>query len=212
WEWRARRRDGRDAFDLAEVIRKLEASARIVSLDDETAARFILGLGATDQKTVLKGIAAHRSASHWAAGLGNAHSGWFKIHHELARRWDPALFARTSRQNIAQDWALALPLVADLIRRKTFDQAPALITEAVRALLRLETGETWDPRTTLIIFHPALRHWTEQHAGVLRLLESWKKVATGLDQEEMACALELQLAVSRQWADGDAVLAAFWGV
>ncbi len=209
WEWRARRRDGHSAFELAEAIRKLEASARIVSLDDDTVARFILGLGDADQKTVLKGIAAHRSASHWAAVLGEAHSGWFKIHHNLARRWDPALFAETSRQNIAQDWALALPLVADLIRRKAFDQAPPLITEAVRSLLRLKTGEAWDPRATLLVFHPALRHWNDRHAAALPLLESWRKVATGLGQEEMACALELQLAVSRRWADGDAALAAF---
>ena len=209
WEWRARRRDGRSAFELAEAIRTLEASARIVSLDRDTVARFILGLGDADQKTVLKGIAAHRSASHWAAVLGAAHSGWFKIHHQLSRRWDPALFAETSRQNIAQDWALALPLVADLIRRKAFDQAPPLIAEAVRALLRLETGEAWDPRATLLISHAALRYRSDQHAWALGLLESWRKVATGLGQEEMACALELQLAVSRRWADGDAVMAAF---
>lgn len=204
WEWRARRRDGHSAFELAEAIRKLEVSARIVSLDRDTVARFILRLGDADQKTVLKGIAAHR-----AAVLGEAHSGWFKIHHDLARRWDPGLFAETSRQHIAQNWALALPLVADLIRRKAFDQAPPLITEAVRALLRLTAGEAWDPRATLLIFHPALRHWNDRHAAALPLLESWRKVATGLGQEEMACALELQLAVSRRWADGDAALAAF---
>jgi len=209
WEWRARRRDGRSAFELAEAIRKLEASARIVSLDDDTVARFILGLPDADKKTILKGIAAHRGASHWAAVLGAAHSGWFKIHQELARRLDPALFAETSRQNIAQDWSLALPLVADLIPRKAFDQAPPLIAEAVRSLLRLKTGEAWDPRTTLLVFHPALRHWDEQHAAALRLLESWHKVAIGLDQQELASALELQLAVGRRWTDGDAVLAAF---
>jgi hypothetical protein len=209
WEWRARRRDGHSAFELAEAIRKLEASARIVSLDDDTVARFILALGDEDQKTLLNGIAAHRSASHWAAVLGEAHSGWFKIHQKLARRWDPTLFAETSRQNIAQDWALALPLVEDLIRRKAFDQAPPLITEAVRALLRLETGEAWDPRATLLICHPALRHWNDRHAAALPLLESWRKVATNLGQEEMGCALQLQLAVSRRWADGDSALAAF---
>jgi hypothetical protein len=50
WEWRARRRDRHSAFELAEAIRKLEASARIVSLDRDTVARFILGLGDADQK------------------------------------------------------------------------------------------------------------------------------------------------------------------
>jgi hypothetical protein len=209
WEWRASRRDGRSPFELAEAIRKLEASARIVSLDDNTISRFIQGLASSDQKAILEGILAQREASHWAAVLGSAHSGWFKIQQELARRWDPALFAETSRQNIAQNWALALPLVADLIRRKAFDEAAPLITEAVRALLRLKTAEAWDPRATLIIFHPALRHWKDQHAPALRLLESWRKVAKGLGQEETACALDLQLAVGRQWADGDAVLEAF---
>ena len=209
WEWRARRRDGRSASELADAIRTLEASARIVSLDGDTIARFILGLGDTDQQVVLKGIAAHRSASHWAAVLGTAHSGWFKIHQELARRWNPALFEANSRENIAQDWELALPLVADRLRRKSFDQAWPLIEESVRALLRLKTGEAWDPRETLLISHPVLRYWSERPASVFRLLESWRKVATGLGQDELTCALELQVALGRRWADGDAALGAF---
>lgn len=209
WEWRACRRDGRSAFDLADAIRTLEASARIVSLDDDAVAKFMLGLADADQKTVLDGIAAHRGASHWAEVLGAARSGWFKIHHRLAKRWDPALFEETSRKNIAQDWQLALPLVADLLRRKSFDKALPLIGEALRARLHLETGETWDPRATLFIGHPAVRHWTDGRAEAFRLLEDWQRVATGLDQEEMARALDLQLAVGRKWADGDAVLKAF---
>lgn len=209
WEWRAGRRNGRSAFDLADTIRKLEGSARIVSLDDDTITQFILGLGDADQNAILGGIVASRSQSHWTEVIGAAHSGWFKIHQELARRWDPALFEETSRKNIAQNWELALPLVADLLRRTSFDKARPLIEEAVRALLRLKTGEAWDPRETLLISHPALRYWRDRPAGVFRLLESWRKVATGLDQEEMACALELQVAVGQRWGDGDAVLEAF---
>jgi len=209
WEWRACRRDGRGAFELADGIRKLEASTGIVSLHHDTVAQFILGLGDADQKTVLKGIVAHRSATHWAEVLGVARSAWFKIHQELARRWDPPLFEETSRENIAQDWELALPLVADLLRRKSFDKALPLLEEAVRALLNLKTGATWDPRETLFISHPALRYRSDQHAAAFRVLDSWRKVATGLDQEEMAYALDLQLTVARRWADGDAVLEAF---
>ncbi|MFQ5827879.1 MAG: hypothetical protein ACE5JD_01805 [Candidatus Methylomirabilia bacterium] len=209
WEERAGRREGRSAFELADAIRKLEASARIVRLDDDTITRFILGLGDTDQQAVLKGIVAHRSASHWAKALGAAHSGWFKIHQELAKRWDPALFEETSQKNIAQDWELALPLVAELVRRKSFDKAWPLIEEAVRALLRLKTGEAWDPRETLLISHPSLRYGSDRHAAGFRLLESWRKVATGVGQDELACALELQVAVGRRWADGDAAMEAF---
>jgi hypothetical protein len=209
WEWRACRRDGRNAFELADAIRNLEASARIVSLDDDTIARFIRALGDADQQAVLKGIAAHRNASHWAEVLGAARSGWFKIHNELARRWDSALFEETSRKNIAHDWELALPLVADLLRRKSFGQAWPLIEEAVRALLRLKPGQAWDPRETLLISHPVLRYWSPRPPGAFRLLESWRKVATGLDQEETACALEVQVAVGQRWGDGDAVLEAF---
>ena len=209
WEWRARRRDGRSVFELADGIRAFEASARIVSLHDDTIMRFVLGLGDADQQAVLKGIAAHRSASHWAEILGAAHSGWFKIHQELAKRWDPALFEETSRKNIAHDWELALPLLADLLRRKSFDRARPLIEEAVRALLRLKTGEAWDPREALLISHPSLRYRSDQHAAVFRLLESWRKVARGLGQDELACALELQVAVGRRWKDGDAALEAF---
>ncbi len=209
WEWRACQRDGRSAFALADALRKLEASARIVSLDGNTVAKFIRELSDTDQQAILQGIIAHRAASHWTEILDAAHSGWFTIHQELARRWDPALFEETSRKNIAQNWELALPLVADLLRRKSFDQAWPLVEEAVRALLRLKTGETWDPRQTLLVAHPALRYWRDQHAAAFRLLESWRTIATGLHQEELACALELQVAVGRRWADGDAVLEAF---
>ncbi|MFQ5830661.1 MAG: hypothetical protein ACE5JD_16135 [Candidatus Methylomirabilia bacterium] len=209
WEWRACRRDWRNPFEFADTIRKLEASIRVVSLDDDTVARFILGLGDADQQAVLKGIVAHRSAGPWADVLGAAHAGWFRIHQGLARRWDPALFEEASRKHIAQDWELALPLVADMLRRKSFDRALPLIEEAVRALVRLKTGEAWDPREMLLISHPALQHWSDRHAPAFRLLESWRKVATGFNQEEMACALELQVTVGRRWADGDAVLEAF---
>ena len=177
WEWRARRRDGRTAFELADAIRKLQASVKTVSLDDDTIARFIRGLDDAEQQAVLRGIAAHRSASHWASVLGAAHLGWFKIHQALAKRWDPALFEATSRKNIAQDWKLALPLVADLVRRKSFDQAGPLIEAAVRALLCLKTGEAWDPRETLLITRPVLRYGSDSPTDAFRLLESWRKVA-----------------------------------
>jgi hypothetical protein len=209
WEWRAHRRDGRSAFELVDAIRKVEASARIVTLDDDTITRFIRGLDDAEQQSILRGIAAHRSASHWTQVLGAAHSRWFKTHQALAKRWDPALFEEASRKNIAQDWTLALPLVADLLRRKSFDQADPLIEAAVRALLRLETGKTWDPRQTLLISRPVLRYWSDSHADAFRLLECWRKVATGLGQDELACALELQVAVGRRWADGNAALEAF---
>ena len=209
WEWRAHRRDGRSAFELVDAIRKVEASAKNVSLDDATIARFIRGLGDAEQQAVLGGIAAHRSASHWAEVLGAAHSGWFTIHQALAKRWDPALFEEASRKNIAQDWKLALPLVADLLRRKSFDQAGPLIESAVRALLSLRTGETWAPQETLLVSHPVLQYESDSPADAFRLLESWRKVATGLGQDELACALDLQLAVGRRWADGDAALEAF---
>jgi hypothetical protein len=39
-----------------------------------------------------------KSASHWAKALGAAHSGWFKIHQALAKRWDP----RSSRRSAAR--------------------------------------------------------------------------------------------------------------
>jgi len=209
WEWRTRRRDGRSAFELVDALRRFEASAKTVSLDDETIARFIPGLDDAEQQAALRGMTAHRSASHWATVLGAAHSGWFKIHQALAKRWDPALFEQASRANIAQDWTLALPLVAHLVRRKSFDQAGPLIEAGVRALLRLETGKTWDPRQTLLISRPVLRYWSDSHADAFRLLECWRKVATGLGQDELACALELQVAVGRRWADGDAALEAF---
>jgi hypothetical protein len=125
------------------------------------------------------------------------------------KRWDPLLFEEASRKNIAQDWKLALPLVADLLRRKSFDQAGPLIEAAVRALLSLRTGETWDPRQTLLISHPVLQYGSDSPADAFRLLENWRKVATGLGQDDLACALELQVAVGRRWADGDAALEAF---
>jgi hypothetical protein len=104
---------------------------------------------------------------------------------------------------------LALPLIANLLRRKSFDQADSLIEAAVPALLCLKTGETWDPRETLLISRPVLRYGSDSPANAFRLLESWRKVATGLGQDELACALELQVAVGRRWVDGDAALEAF---
>jgi hypothetical protein len=94
WEWRACRRDGRSAFELADGIRKLEASTRIVSLHHDTVAQFILGLGDADQKTVLTGIVAHRSATHWARS-----SGWPARHGSRSTRsWQGGGIPRSSRR------------------------------------------------------------------------------------------------------------------
>ena len=60
----------------------------------------------------------------------------------------------------------------------------------------------------MLISRPVVRG-SDPPAEAFRLLESWRKVARGLGQDELACALGFQVAVGRRWADGDAAVKAF---
>jgi hypothetical protein len=194
--------DGLGAFEFADRICKLDRSLKEAGLDQDAIAGYVLGLGDEHKKDVMRGITDNRSTDHWADVLGRSYSGWFRMYRDLARRWDPDLFVVISRANIAQNWELALPLIRDLLRRKSFE-------EAVRALLRLDPGESWDPREGLLIEHPTQRYRTDINASRVQLLKDWHKAATGLDREELACSLDLQAVVCAKWEDWDAVVEAF---
>lgn len=212
WEWRAARRDGVSAFQFLDRVRRLERSLQKATLDEDAIAAFVAALGADEQREILRGFERYHETDQWVEVLGNARSGWFLAYQRLARKWDPKLFAKSCRDNIAQDFRLALPLVTERLRRKAYADALALIEEAVRAMLQLDVGQTWDPRNGLLIRHPALAYqcWDLERAH-FRLLEAWRKAAAGLGEDEVACALDLQIVVGRKRDDWDAVLAAFRG-
>ena len=209
WERRAAERDGRDVFSVVDGVCELELSLSKGGLERDTIGDFVFGLDQGEQKAVLQGIERHRQVLHWVKVLGNVHSGWFSIYQELARRWDPERFAASCRQNIAQDWRLALPLVKDLLHKKAFTQAQPLIEEAVRALLHLGPDDVWDPRTGLLIRHCTQLYSIHDKSGVVSLLKAWRTLAKGIGQGDLAVALDLQVVATDAWEDWDRVLDAF---
>ncbi|MCG8554291.1 MAG: hypothetical protein MJD61_03240 [Proteobacteria bacterium] len=209
WEWRVAQQRGLAAFRILEGIRELDASLEDAGLDDEAIGRFVLALDEVDQKGILQGIDAHRSKGPWDVLLEHVHSGWFRMYQELARKWEPPLFEATSLANIANDWRLALPLVKTRLKKKQFVEALTLIDEAVRTLLRLKPGESWDPREGLLVRHCEVRHRIDGNDARVRLLKAWQKAAAGLGREDLSCALELQSTIAAKWEDWDAVLGAF---
>ena len=209
WEWRVAHQKGLAAFRTLEGIRELDASLEDAGLDDEAIGRFVLALDDIDQKGILQGIEEHRSKGPWGELLEHVHSGWFRMYQELTRKWEPSLFEATSLANIANDWRLALPLVKTRLKKNQFAEALTLIDEAVRALLRLKPGESWDPREALLIRHRKVRHCIDGNDARVRLLKAWQKAAAGLGREELSCALELQSIIAAKWEDWDAVLGAF---
>jgi len=209
WEWRVGQRAGRDPFEIVDSICNLDSSLRRAGLDGEAIARFVRALGEPEQQVILKGIAEHQHTDPWATVLREPRSGWFALHQELARRLDTDQFLASCRANITQDWELALPPVKDLLGRKAFDEAQSLVEEAVTALLQLSPGETWDPRQGLLIQHWSQQHWMESKTTRVQLLKAWRRVAAGLGQEDLACALELQAELVTKWEDWDAALKAF---
>ena len=207
WERLSSPRKPGSAFALVDRIRQAEAAAKVFGLDGETITRFVLGLGEPEQREALAGIKAHRADEHWAAELESAYSTWFQVRHALAERWEPDLFEQISRRHIAGNWTLAPPLVSSLLRRRRYEEALPVVETAMASYLGLGEGERWDPRLSLLA--SAHRFSYEQNAdGVLRLLESWRKISSQLGREEEGHALELQITIARAWTDGDAVLPA----
>lgn len=195
------------AFALVDRIRQAEAAAKVFGLDGDTITRFVIGLGKPEQREVLAGIEAHHAEEHWAGELESPYSTWFRLRHALAERWQPELFEQVSRRHIARDWTLAPPLVSSLLRQRRYEEALPVVETAMASYLGLAEGERWDPRLSLLASAHRFRYEHDTNE-VLRLVESWRKIASQLDREEEDHALDFQIAVARGWADGDAVLAA----
>jgi hypothetical protein len=205
WEWRKAERESISPFHFVDRLCALD-----VNLSGEPILSFVKGLGDAEQRQILKGITERRDMSPWAEALQHPHSDWFRLYAHLASTWDRTLYSNVALAHIDGDYTLALPLMSECLRTKAFADVVPLAERAARALLGMRPEETWDPRRTLIVRTDAMR-WTypSDDANVVRLLETWRRAASALGQEELASALEIQTVVAKKRDDWDAVLAAF---
>jgi hypothetical protein len=194
-------------FEFLDSICALEHSGDLY-LEHSTIDDFISGLEDEIQKEMLQAIVGHRQSSHWARALESVHGGWFAHYKKLCRKWDPGRFLEVCQKGVMQDWRLALPLIDNLIARKAFQDAVALADKAVGSMLRMTEGKAWDPRKGLIVTESSFPYDGEKDRAIPGLLKRWNKAARAVGDNETACALELQLAILRDWTDGDAVLQA----
>ena len=209
WEWLVTSAEKGSAFQFAEKIRNLEESAKYLNCDGKTLTKFIFGLGDADQMDILQGMINGIGAPQWEKELGSTYSAWFNIYQQLCKRVDRPRYLKNCRKNIAKKWELALPILKDLLARKEFQEAIPIIKEGVGALLRMEKGQAWDPRTELLVCHSSIRYSAKHTPSPVPLLNGWLKVTKELGQDDMACALELQIIIYKKWSDWDSVLAAF---
>jgi hypothetical protein len=209
WEWKRALRDRVGAFKFLDSICALENSGEDLYLDHSTIGNFISSLDSAIQKEMLQGIIGHRQSGHWARALESVHGGWFALHKKLCRKWDPGRYLEVCQKGVLQDWKLALPVIDDLMKRKAFHDAVALAEEAARSMLRMREGESWDPRIGLILNETSFRYDGERDREIPALLKRWNKAARAVGDDATACSLELQLAILRDWTDGDAILQAF---
>lgn len=208
WQWRTAQREGVGALEYIGRIRLFEQSLG-AALDQDSIAALVTMFDAADQRKILLGLAEHRQLAPWANVLSEPRSGWFRLYQRLARKWDRKLFADACRNNIAQDFTLALPLLTERLRSKAYAEALTLLDDAVRAMLRLDAGKTWDPRGGLLVRHREIVMRGGVQPAHVKLLGAWRKAAAGLGRQDVACALDLQLVVATRRDDWDAVLAAF---
>jgi hypothetical protein len=194
-------------------LRDLESGLENIQLDEETIETFVLGLSNQDLRALLESITRQRASARWKDAFTHAYGCWAEILRQLARRWNPALFAETSRANIAQDWKLSLPLVEDAVKRKAHAEAATIIEEALRSLLRLEKKDRWDPREKLLI-HRAWSYYGdgEKSPNIAELLGLWKKTAEAQGQADLAAALAIQITALSDIDEGDVMLAALRAV
>ncbi len=208
WEWKRARRDHLGGFEFLDSICALEHSGEDLYLDHSTIGDFISALEPESQKEMLQGIIGHRQSGHWARALESVQGGWFALYKKLCRKWDPGRFLEICQKGVLQDWRLALPVIDDLMARKAFQDAVALADQAVGSMLRMTEGKAWDPRKGLILTESSFPYDGEKDRAIPGLLKRWNKAARAVGDNETACALELQLAILRDWTGGDAVLQA----
>lgn len=213
WEWATAQRDGRAAPAFVDDLRDLESGLGELGLDMQTIEEFVLGLSNEDLRALLESITRQRDSERWKDAFARAHGCWAVILRQLARRWDPALFAETSRANIAQDWTLSIPLVKAAIKRKAHAEAATLIDEALRSLLRPDKSGGWDPRQQLLTH----RVWSggydgEKSPNVANLLGLWQTTAEAQNQADLAAALAIQITALSDIDEGDVMLDALRAV
>ncbi|PIU19334.1 MAG: hypothetical protein COT18_08050 [Elusimicrobia bacterium CG08_land_8_20_14_0_20_59_10] len=209
WEWLVAQRDGTGAFAFVDKLRELEASARNLELHAKTVAGFISRLSVKDRAGTLRGILGCKDELRWKEALESPHSGWFGVYQRLCRLEDPARYLESCRVNIPEDWKLALPVARNLLARRAFEDAIRISGEGLRSFLNLRTGQTWDPKEVLLAGHREYRYREPDNCQAVGLLDAWRKAARALGEDETACALGLQAALCREWADWDASLGAF---
>ncbi|MBI5548077.1 MAG: hypothetical protein HY901_29710 [Deltaproteobacteria bacterium] len=209
WEQWVAQGEGLDAFEFVERIRNLEKSLHDVGLDGEAIVAFVAAMPEQDQRTVFEGLKSHRHSAAWSEVLVDANSGWFRLHQRLARKWDRAGFAESCRRHIGQDWTLALPLVSEQMRKKSYAEALALVDEAMRALLHLAPGKRWDPTQELLVECRSLGCFPREEVQMFRLLGYWQKAAAALGDHSVAAALKVQCAIGPAWEDWERALRAF---
>ncbi len=70
WEWRAAKREGKNAFEFLDRLRELEYDSAGLSLDGEALRGFARRLGEADQRLVLEGLRQSREVDRWKEALG----------------------------------------------------------------------------------------------------------------------------------------------
>jgi hypothetical protein len=209
WEWTVARREGHDAVAFLDSIRDLETQLTKVELDHKTITTFVLGLSEAELRGLLASMGRQRSSERWVDAFTQAHGCWAEILRNLAKRWDPALFADTSRANISQDWTLALPLVENTLKRKAFAEAAVIIDEALGSKLRLDKDKRWNPRRELLVQRDHSFGGEDQRAKTAQLLHRWQETAQAQGQPDLDAALALQIVAFDRVEDGKHMLEAF---
>jgi len=209
WEWMAAQNDGRDAAAFVDEIRDLETSLQKVGLDGQAIKTFVRGLSHGQRQAVLASMERQRLSPRWTEAFTRAYGCWAEIVRDLSKRWKPALHVEISRANIAQDWTLALPLVEDAVKRRSFAEAIDIIDEALRSRLRLDPTNQWNPRKELLVERDVCYYGDDQSTKLATLLRCWMKASHAQQQPELVAALALQIAALGHAEDGETMLKAF---
>lgn len=207
WEWRAAKREGKNAFEFLDRLRELEYDSAGLSLDGEALRGFARKLGEADQRLVLEGLRQSREVDRWKEALGASRLSWFNLRQDLSRGLDRPAYLAGCREKIAQDWTLAVPVAKDLSKRKAHAEMLSVCGEAARSFFHLREGGAWNPAQELM----AARGFVGREAEkpFLEILDFWAQSAKALGREEEAEALRLQARLHACGSDWDQALKAF---
>ncbi|MGH7495966.1 MAG: hypothetical protein ACREOO_26740 [bacterium] len=191
WEWLVASSKARPSPAFVERILAIEDSSELVDLDGSAMVEFFLALPEKPQRQIHEYLTANRVNAKWQEKLRSARSKWHQIYQAFSESFNPAMFLENCLAALHENWRYGLPLVENLLKKKEYMEAAAVIEQTFSSRLHYRANMSWRPEESLLI--DFMRYaYDAPEKEIIKLLKHWIVIAERISQTERVAALKLQ--------------------